>query len=90
MIKSLLIVVTWLQAGPSIQTQTLDSTQSCRAAAQSASQMIKLQAQSNMTAPHNELTYAGDDKAGEWTLTTGVIGREVARLRCVKLDEPAR
>ncbi len=89
MIKTLLIVVTWLQSGPVVQTQTLESAQECRAAAEAAAQMIKLQAQTNMTSPHNELSAVRDEKTGEWKLSTGAIGRDVARLRCVKPDTKA-
>jgi hypothetical protein len=47
--------------------------------------MIKMQAQTNMFSPHNELTVSRDEKTGGWKLATGVIGREVARLSCAVL-----
>jgi hypothetical protein len=82
LLKTLLIMVTWLQGGPVVQTQALETPQECRAAAESVAHMIKMQAQTNMTSPHNELTVSRDEKTGEWKLATGVMGREVARLRC--------
>jgi hypothetical protein len=86
----MLIVVTWLQTGPVIQTQALASAKECRAAAEASVQMIKAQAQTNMTSPHNQLTASRDEKTGEWTLATGLVGREVARVRCVNLDTNGR
>jgi hypothetical protein len=86
MLKSLLIVVTWLQGGPVVQTQLLDSPAQCRLAAQSAAQMIQLQARSNLNSPHNELLLTQDPHSREWRLATGTVGREVARLRCAEPD----
>jgi hypothetical protein len=89
MLKSLLIVVTWLQGGPVVQTQLLDSPAQCRLAAQSAAQMIQLQARSNLNSPHNDLLLTQDPRSREWNLATG-LGREVARLRCAEPDaQPA-
>ncbi len=85
MLKSLLIVVTWLQGGPAVQTQQLDSPAQCRLAAQSAAQMIQLQARSNMNSPHNALRLTQDPRSSEWSLATAV-GREVARLRCAEAE----
>lgn len=89
-IKTLLIVVTWLQGGPLIQTLVLNSPVECRIAAESAVQMIQMQARTNMTSPHNDLTAEKDEKTGEWRLSTGGIGREVARLRCSVLESVGR
>jgi hypothetical protein len=85
MLRSLLVVVTWMQGGPAVQTQLLDSPAQCRLAAQSAAQLIQLQAHSNMNAPHNDLLLAQDAAGREWSLSTA-IGREVARLRCADLE----
>jgi hypothetical protein len=85
MLKTLLLVVTWLQGGPQVQTLTLNSPAECRVSAASAAQMIQLQARTNLNSPHNELAIVQDDKTGEWRLSTGVIGREVARIRCTAL-----
>lgn len=86
MIKTTLIVLTWLQGAPVVQTQTLESDHACRAVAEATAQMIQRQAQTNMSAPHNALTLSRDEKTDEWTLNTGAIGREVARLRCVEAE----
>jgi len=90
MIKTLLIAVTWLQGGPQVQTLVLNSPAECRVAAASAAQMIQLQARTNLSSPHNELAIDRDDKTGEWRLSTGAIGREVARLRCSALVSGGR
>lgn len=90
MIKTILLVVTWLQGGPQVQTLVVNSPGECRVAAESAVQMIQLQARTNMTSPHNDLTAEKDEKTGEWRLFTGGIGREVARLRCSALESAVR
>ena len=90
MIKTALIVLTWLQGAPVVQTQTLESPQECRAVAEATVQMMQRQAQTNMAAPHNALTLAREEKPDEWTLNTGAIGREVARMRCVPVDGNGR
>jgi hypothetical protein len=89
-IKTVLVVLTWLQGAPVVQTQTLESPQECRVVAEATVQMMQKQAQTNMMAPHNALTVAHDEKPEEWTLNTGAVGREVARLRCVPVDAPSR
>jgi hypothetical protein len=90
MLKSLLMVVTWLQDGPVVQTQLLDSPAQCRLVAQSAAQMIQLQARSNLNSPHNDLLLTQDPRSREWSPSTGAVGREVARLRCAEPDaQPA-
>ena len=85
MLKTVLLVVTWLQGGPQVQTLVFNSPAECRVAAASAAQMIQLQARTNLSSPHNELAIDRDDKTGEWRLSTGAIGREVARIRCTAL-----
>ena len=86
MIKTMLILVTWLQNGPIIQTQVLDSAHECNVIAESTAQMIKQQAKTNLSSPHNDLTITRDEKSGEWRLGTGMVDREVGRLRCVSLE----
>lgn len=86
MLKTLLVVVTWFQSAPLIQTQMMESPHDCRIAAEATVQMIQYQARTNMTSPHNDLSASRDEKTGDWQLSTGVIGREVARLRCVGLE----
>jgi len=56
------------------------------AAAENASRMIAAQAVTNMTGPHGALKITRDEKTGDWRLSTGVIGREVARIACVNQD----
>lgn len=84
--KMLLILVSWLQAGPAVQVQAIDSAAACQVAAQTSLRMIAAQAKSNMTSPHGDLTLEKDEKTGDWRLVTGVIGREVARVACVRQD----
>lgn len=83
LIKTMLIVVSWLQTGPVTQTQVFESIDQCYAIADATAQMIVAQAQTNMTSPHDQFTALRDDKAGEWRLITGVVRREVTRLKCV-------
>ena len=90
MTKTLLIIVTWLQGGPQVHTLVLNSPVECRIAAESAEQMIKQQARTNMSSPHNDLLADKDEKTGEWRLYTGGIGREVARLQCSALESVGR
>ena len=82
MLKTMLIVVSSFQGGPLVHTQILESPRACRLAAQTVVLMIQQQARTNITSPHRDLTVDHDEKTGEWRLSTGVIGREVARLRC--------
>lgn len=84
--KTLLLIVSWLQSGPYVQVQTLDTPAMCRSAADTTARMIAAQATTNMTSPHNALSIEKNEKTGEWRLTTGAIGREVARISCVNQD----
>ena len=90
MTKTLLIIVTWLQGGPLVQALVMNSPVECRIAAESAAQMIKQQARTNMSSPHNDLVAGKDEKTGEWRISTGGIGREVASLRCSSLESVGR
>lgn len=80
--KTLLLIVSWIHSGPYVQVQPLDTPAICMSAADAAARMIAAQATTNMTSPHNALTIEKSE-TGEWRLTTGGIGREVARIACV-------
>ena len=64
----------------------MESLTACVVAAEQASRMIAAQALNNMTSPHGDLKITRDEKTGDWLLSTGVIGREVARIACVLED----
>lgn len=84
--KTLLLIVSWIQGGPQVQVLPLESATACVVAAESASRMIAAQALSNMASPHGKLKITKDERTGDWRLSTGVIGREVARIACVHED----
>lgn len=87
--KTLLLIVTWLQGAPVVQTQFLESPSECRIAAESVMQMITVQARTNMMPPHGNLVASRDEKTGEWRLSTG-MGRELASLRCTSPNAGGR
>lgn len=82
--KALLLIVSWIQTGPVLQVQPLESIAACHVAATASARMISAQAVSNMTSPHRELDLIKEEKTGDWILMTGAIGREVARISCVR------
>ena len=84
--KTLLLIVSWIQGGPHVQVQPIESATACLVAAENASRMIAAQALTNMASPHGELKITKDERTGDWRLLTGVIGREVARIACVHTD----
>jgi len=83
--KIALIIVSWLQSGPFVQIQNFESLQQCNAAVVPTSLMIRQQAQTNLASPHNELIIFHDKNINEWTVTTKIIGRELIRLKCVRI-----
>ena len=88
--KILLIITSWPQGGPWIQTQQLQSPAECAIAAEAVVQSIRAQAISNLAGPHSDMLVAFDKKALEWSVTTGGVGREATRVRCVELQPGAR
>lgn len=64
----------------------MESVPACHMAAEATTRMIAAQATTNMTSPHRELTIEKDEKTGEWRLLTGAIGREVARIACIRQE----
>ena len=82
--KAILLGVSWIQSGPYVQVQQVDSMEACQVAAEETSRMIAGQALSNMTGPHRNLTLVTDEKSGELRLLTDTIGREVIRISCVQ------
>lgn len=84
--KAILLVTTWLSLGPQVVVQPMEQMTVCRIAMQSTAQMITAQALSNLTGPHRELI-AETDHAGDVTLRTPSVAREVARLRCLPVGE---
>jgi hypothetical protein len=82
-VNALLISVIWLQGSPVLHTQALASVKQCVSAAEAAVQMIQGQALTNMGGGHGALQLVHDDKLNTWTLSTGLVGREVARLQCL-------
>lgn len=82
--KALLLIVSWIQSGPSVQVQPLESILTCQVAATATARIISEQALTNMTSPHRELTLEKNEKTGDWVLLTGAIGREVARISCIR------
>ena len=85
--KAILIIVSWIQSGPFVQVQPVESMQTCQIAAQATSHMIAGQASSNLSSPHRDLTLKIYKKTGELRLLTGTLGREVARISCVPTSE---
>jgi hypothetical protein len=83
-LKVLLILISWIQSGPVVQVQPLESAGACQVAAAATARMISAQALTNMTSPHRELTLEKEEKTGDWILLTGAIGREVARISCIR------
>jgi hypothetical protein len=82
--KTIFIVATWIGTmGPTVNVQTIDSMASCHIAAKASAEAVKAQARSNLTWPHGDLLMASDNSAGEVTLKTPGVGREVARFRCL-------
>ena len=81
--KTLLLIVSWIQGGPHVHTQLLESYLACHKAAQTSIRIISAQASTNMTSPHNRLTMEKDPHTDEWRLLTGGIGREVATISCI-------
>lgn len=82
--KTLLLMVSWIQTGPILQIETLESIAACNVAATASARMISAQAVSNLTSPHRELVLVKEAKTEDWILMTGAIGREVARISCVR------
>jgi hypothetical protein len=85
-LKVLLLIVSWIQSGPVVQVQPLETIAACQVASAASARMIAAQALTNMTSPHRELTLEKDDKTGDWILLTGAVGREVARISCSRHD----
>jgi hypothetical protein len=85
-LKTLLLIVSWIQSGPYVQVQSLESVAACQVAAAASARMISAQALTNMTSPHRELTLEKDEKTGDLRLLTGTIGREVSRISCVRQE----
>jgi hypothetical protein len=81
--KSLLLIVSWVQGGPYMHTQLLESYLACRKTAEISARIIVAQASTNMASPHNTLVMEKDPHTDEWRLLTGGIGREVARISCI-------
>lgn len=84
--KVLLLIVSWIQSGPVVQVQPLETVAACQVASAASARMIAAQALTNMASPHRELTLEKDEKTGDWILLTGAIGREVARISCIRHD----
>ena len=84
--KALLLLVSWIQSGPYVQVQPMESVVACHMVAEATTRMIAAQATTNMTSPHRELTIEKDDKTGDWRLLTVAIGREVARIACIRQE----
>lgn len=82
--KALLLIVSWIQTGPVVQVQGLETIAACQVVATASARMISAQAVSNMASPHRELELLKDEKTGDWILLTGTIRREVARISCVR------
>jgi hypothetical protein len=82
-VNVLFISIIWLQGGPVLHTQPLGSVKQCASVAEATVQMIQGQALSNMAGGSNQLKIVHDDTLNQWTLRTGIVGREVARLQCV-------
>ena len=81
--NALLISIIWLQGSPVLHTQPLVSAKQCSSVAEADIHMIQGQALTNMTAGSNALQIVHDEKLNSWTLSTGLVGREVARLQCL-------
>ena len=81
--NALLLSIIWLQGSPVLHTQALPSVKQCVSAAEAAIQMMQGQALTNMGGGHNALQVVHDDKLNMWTLSSGIVGREVARLQCL-------
>ena len=81
--NALLISIIWLQGSPVLHTQALGSVRQCASVAEATIQMIQGQALTNMTGGTNALQIVHDEKLNSWTLSTGTVGREVARLQCL-------
>jgi hypothetical protein len=82
-VNALLISIIWLQGSPVLHTQPLVSEKQCASVAEATIQMIQGQALTNMTGGNNQLKIVHDERLNLWTLSTGLVGREVARLQCV-------
>lgn len=81
--KALLLIVSWLQIGPQVQVQPIESVAACQVAAVATARMISAQALTNMNSPHRELILEKEEKTGDWHLLTGSVGREVVRISCI-------
>ncbi len=81
--KTLLIITTWLVAGPTAVVQPLDDLPTCLAALGATTQMFKAQALTNLTGGHQVLNSVTNAETGEVVLKTPIAGREVMRGRCV-------
>lgn len=68
-----------------IQTQALDSPNQCKAVAEATADMLRLQAKTNLSAPHNQISISKDKDTGALALSTG-MGREIGRVICVKTE----
>ena len=86
--KSTLVIVTWLTATPIVDTATLPDAATCRTVMVAAADMIRTQADSNLTGPHRPLQTQPGPIGDELVLRTPTLGREVARLRCVTTGAP--
>ncbi len=81
--KTLLIITTWLVAGPTAVVQLLDDRPTCLTALGATAQMFKAQALTNLTGGHQVLTAITNAESGEVVLKTPVAGREVMRGKCM-------
>ena len=53
--KTILIITTWLNMGPTVLVQPLDKMNACRSIMQATAEMLRSQALSNLTGSHNQL-----------------------------------
>lgn len=81
--KTLLIITTWLVAGPSVVVQPLEDWSTCLAALDASAQQLKAQALTNLTGGHQLLNRITIAETGEVVLATPIAGREVMRGTCV-------
>lgn len=81
--KAILLVVSWIQAGPYIQVQPLETLNLCQVTAEATIRMIAAQAKTNMTSAHGDLIVEKEEVTGDWRLMTGTVRREVSRISCV-------
>ena len=89
--KTILIITTWMMSmGPTVVVQPLDSMNACRSGMQAAAEMLRGQALSNLTGPHNRLVLENGQNPDELLLRTPLASKEMARLRCVNVNNPSK